>query len=488
MLAQVAGRGRCPSPRANCPNTGAQRGRLRGTRSTLSCARARDWAPATSLGSSQRPCPSPGQPRALLPGHFPVEGALPCAALLGRLRGPVFAGKGGRGAADQGHSRGGCAPRPRTRRTKASLGRALPRGLPFLTRPAGTHVGDPAWPAAERPDPDQAVCGGAAGPAGGGGRRPRSEGPTRNARDLPPLDSQGRARLLPGAPLQAELGRAAFEGRHRLPFLESAREGPTPADAEVTALQRKAHAASRPFKALGPPEAFCPSSLPVVPLREAGFVRSPRPAAAPPLAHAHAHCRRPPAPPRRARPGSRPGGGDATPRAPAPPPRPAARAHLPLALRCCSGERPQTPGWCWPGAPTRPLSPPAETPRTPTCCPPSAQPARPRVSPRSRLPRSLHQALQTPWQGLRQTLPLRLARPPRRQIDLAAFLLTRITVGSTLKVGPGIPLTKGAWACCLSLCPRVRAPSAHRGSGLERRVCCGARQGGQRFLILFSGK
>lgn len=84
-------------------------------------------------------------------------------------------------------------------------------------------------------------------------------------------------------------------------------------------------------------------------------MRSPRPAAAPPLAHAHAHCRRPPAPPRPARPGSRPGGGDATPRAPAPPPRPA-------------GKRGRQPEDCTRGAGGgRRWLPPPGPPRRRTC-------------------------------------------------------------------------------------------------------------------------
>ncbi|CAD7667848.1 unnamed protein product [Nyctereutes procyonoides] len=148
--------------------------------------------------------------------------------------------------------------------------------------------------------------------------------------------------------------------------------------------------------ALGRPQALCPSPLPVVPLREAGFVRSPRPAAAPPLAHAHAHSPPPPpaAPPRPARPGSRPGGGDATPRAPAPPPRPAGPGSR------VPGPRSQVPG---PGS--RP-SPPGPSP----CRRPAPPPPPFRV---------LDPALQR-WQVLCQTLPLRSARPPpRRQIGLS---------------------------------------------------------------------
>ncbi|XP_059266354.1 WD repeat-containing protein 5 isoform X3 [Mustela nigripes] len=305
-------------------------------------------APVSESGTTARPAP-----RAL-----PVEGVLPCAGLLGRLRGPVLPWRWFR-RSGRGRGVGGPGPQPdrvcaaaeNARAPRSPFGRALPSGPP-----------------------------------------------------LPHLDWRGHT----SATRLADR-RAAGPRPGSLRSGESARDGPTPADAEVTAPQGKARSASRPFKALGPPEAFCPSPLPVVPLREAGFVRSPRPAAAPPLAHAH--CRRPPAPPRPSRPRSRPGGGDATPRAPAPPPRPAARAHLPLALRCCSEDRPQTPA----GAglardPSALLS--CRNAPTPTCCPPSAQPARPRVSPRSGLPRSVHQALQTPWQVLRRSLPLRLARPP----------------------------------------------------------------------------
>ncbi|XP_044938813.1 WD repeat-containing protein 5 isoform X1 [Mustela putorius furo] len=347
------GGGQCPSPRAGSVNRRNKGGPgWRGSearRSTRSWARARERA--------RRP------PRAPLSSRVRVrDNRAPCSPSIARrgrpsVRGAPGAPSGSRLALEMVPQVGS---RPRSGRTGTT---------------AGTGVR--------------------------GGRE--RAGPQIPVRPSPPLWAAPSSSGLAGTHVSDP------PGRPQSAALESARDGPTPADAEVTAPQGKARSASRPFKALGPPEAFCPSPLPVVPLREAGFVRSPRPAAALPLAHAH--CRRPPAPPRPARPGSRPGGGDATPRAPAPPPRPAARAHLPLALRCCSEDRPQTPA----GAglardPSALLS--CRNAPTPTCCPPSAQPARPRVSPRSGLPRSVHQALQTPWQVLRRTLPLRLARPP----------------------------------------------------------------------------
>lgn len=92
---------------------------------------------------------------------------------------------------------------------------------------------------------------------GAGGPRSLSEGPTRNVRDLPPLDSQGRALLLPGGAAAGRVQEVNFRGAHWhfpggiiiLPFLESAREErPTPANFEVTALQRKARSASVPLR------------------------------------------------------------------------------------------------------------------------------------------------------------------------------------------------------------------------------------------------
>lgn len=46
-------------------------------------------------------------------------------------------------------------------------------------------------------------------------------------------------------------------------------------------MKQEARAWRCPFKALDLPEAFCASPLPVAPLREAGFVHSLRPDAAP---------------------------------------------------------------------------------------------------------------------------------------------------------------------------------------------------------------
>lgn len=64
-------------------------------------------------------------------------------------------------------------------------------------------------------------------------------------------------------------------------FLESAgEERPAPATFGVKAFKQKAYTAYCPFKALAPPDALCPLPLPVAPLREAGFVLSPRPDAA----------------------------------------------------------------------------------------------------------------------------------------------------------------------------------------------------------------
>ncbi|XP_032163730.1 WD repeat-containing protein 5 isoform X3 [Mustela erminea] len=301
-------------------------------------------APVSESGTTTRPAPP----------ALPVEGVLPCAGLLGRLRGPVLPWRWFRRS---GRGRGVGGPGPQPDRVCAAAENARDPSIPVRQSPplwaspsssglAGTHVGDP-----------------------------------------------------PGRPQSAAL--------------DSARDRPTPADAEVTALQRKARSASRPFKALGPPEAFCPSPLPVVPLREAGFVRSPRPAAAPPLAHAHAHCRRPPAPPRPARPGSRPGGGDATPRAPAPPPRPAARAHLPLALRCCSETDPRpAAGAGLARDPSALLS--CRNAPSPTCCPPSAQPPGP-VSPEERAPQVRSPGPSDTLAGAAPDAACEVGPPPRRQ-------------------------------------------------------------------------
>lgn len=92
-----------------------------------------------------------------------------------------------------------------------------------------------------------------------------------------------------------------------LQFLESVREEwPATVTFGVTAFKQEARAAHCSFKALELLETFCSSPLPVAPLQEAGFVHSPRPDAAPVPTRTRTAGS---VPLRRARSGSRPGGG-----------------------------------------------------------------------------------------------------------------------------------------------------------------------------------
>lgn len=183
-----------------------------------------------------------GSPSSCVPGHDKLSWSPPCRQQSGLhlvtagttqhcpwpglpAGGPQAAqeswGWGGRGAGER-------APSTLRAPVLASGGRGgHARG--HQRRPAAVHT----WAAAVSGAPRRR---GAAIPGGGSPANPRA---------LPPLDARGRALLLPGGAAAGRVQEVNFRGAHWhfpggiiiLPFLESAQEGPAPANFEVAPLR-----------------------------------------------------------------------------------------------------------------------------------------------------------------------------------------------------------------------------------------------------------